>query len=624
MTCLTVGLAWGLVDGLAAWERSLLQLPVGQGLALVGLGAASGAVLGVVSAAPCAAWSRLRGPLQAGSMSLAAITVVTAVARLVREPVLGRVVQPLPGGVPTALAVSLLAGAIPLALLVWLTPTRPRAAIQVWKGWAVILVLVTWFTPRPGRPGPPPAASDEGRPSVVLVTLDTTRADHIGALGAAGDPTPNLDALASEGALFTRAYAQIPVTGPSHASILSGVDPWTHETLANGVALPEEVEVLPQRLHAEGYRTAGFVSAFVLDGAFGFDRGFMVYDDEFLRPRGISALSPVRVYEQLRVRLGAVSEVERRADATVDAALAWADAAGADEPFFLWVHLFDPHGPYAPPPPYDRRYYDGDPRDPAHDTMASVGEVAAYMRPSLEGITDVAWPLAQYRGEVSFADAELGRLVDGLRTRGMLDDAVIVVVADHGESLTEHDYYFNHGAHLYEPSLRVPLVVVGPGVPAGARVDELVEVVDVAPTVLELLALPPTAELSGRSLLPVVRGESAGERVARSICFDRASNQATGSFMRYRRIGLRGQTFSFIYREEGAEELYNLVDDPQERVDLAARAEQGFLVQELTARAEELLAAVGQGAVDRAAGDLGPGVQQRLEALGYVEEGDDR
>lgn len=623
-TGLTVGLAWGLVDGVSAWERSALLLRLGPGLLVIACGMGAGGLLGVVSALPCLAWSRLRGPLQAGSMALAAITVVTALARLVREPVLGRDVQLLPGGVLTAVVVSLLAGLVPLILLTVLTPGRMRAALTAWKVWAIALVLVTWFMPRPARPGPPDPPTAPDRPPVVLVTLDTFRADHVGALGAGGDPTPNLDTLAAGGALFSRAYAQIPVTGPSHASILSGIDPWSHETLANGVAMPESVEMLPQRLHAEGYRTAGFVSAFVLDGVFGFDRGFQIYDDEFLRPRGLSGLSLARVFEQLRIRVSEVADVERHAGATVDAALDWAATVQPGEPYFLWVHLFDPHGPYAPPPPFDTRYYDGDPRDPAHTSMAQVGEVAPYLRPSLEGITDLAWPLAQYRGEIAYTDQQLGRLLDGLRERRLLDGAVVIVVADHGESLTEHDYWFNHGAQLYDPSLRVPLVLVAPGVAPGTRVDGIVENVDITPTVLDLVGLEVPREMAGRSLLPAVAGDAASGRTARSICFDRETNRATGEFMRYRKIGLRANTFSFIYREQGPEELYNLVNDPAERVDLSARADQGFLVQGLTERAEDLLARVGRGAADRAAGELGPGIQDRLEALGYVEEDEDR
>ncbi len=622
-TGLTVGLAWGLVDGVAAWEHSSLLLGPGAGLQLVACGMGAGALLGLLAALPGAAWPRLRAPLPSGSLALALLTAVTALARLVREPVLGREVQPLPGGVPTAVAASLLLGAVPLVAVLASRAARPRIALTVWKLWAVAVVAALWLLPRVERVGSPPPPAPHA-PPVVLVTLDTFRADHVGALGAEGDPTPHLDALAAEGALFTRAFAQIPVTGPSHASILSGVDPWTHETLANGVAMPPDVAVLPQRLHAVGYRTAGFVSAFVLDGAFGFDRGFQVFDDEFVRPRGISALSPLRVVEQVRVRVSSVSDVERRGGETVDAALAWADTVEAGEPYFLWVHLFDPHGPYAPPPPYDTRYYEGDPRDPVHDSMEQVGEIAPYLRPSLEGVTDVRWPLAQYRGEIAYTDAELGRLLDGLRQRGLLEGAVIVVVADHGESLTEHDYWFNHGAQLYAPSLHVPLVLVAPEVPAGTRVEAVVENVDIAPTVLALAGLEVPGELSGESLLPAVDGAVEEGRVARSICFDRESNRATGAFMRYRKIGLRSAAFSFIYREEGPEELYNLGVDPLERDDLAARAEQGFLVQGLTERAEELLARVGLGAVDRAAGELGPGIEDRLRALGYVEEQDPR
>ena len=620
--CLALGVVWGVVDALACWERSVLFLAPRQILWLLLLGGGLGALLGTLPGLLAGVAPRLRGPLASGALTLSLITVVLGLSRFVREPVIGRDVLPLPGGLPVALAVTALLALVPLVATAWLERRREATAVLLWKLWAVTLILVTWFTPLSHGPKRPSPGGGSGAPNLLLVTLDTFRADHVGALGAHGDPTPNLDRLASRGVLYERAFAQIPVTGPSHASIMSGVYPWTHETLANGVAMPEHVPVLSEALGGEGYRTAAFVSSFVLDGVFGYGRGFQVYDDALQTPKGLHELSVMRVWEQLRVRFGSISDLERRGDQTVDEALAWMMTTDNEEPFFLWVHLFDAHGPYEPPAPFDTRFYSGDPRDPAVNTMDQATGVASYLQPSLAGITDLDWPLAQYRGEVAFCDAQLGRLLAGLEAAGHGDDTVFVVVGDHGESLTEHDYYFNHGAKLYEPSTRVPLVIVAAGrLPAGKRSPDVVENIDLMPTILDLLGLDVPDDLPGTNL---AHRETAGEGErgdqAITVTYDRALNRSEGETMRYRMIGIRTSRFSFVYHEKGPQEFYNLVEDSQELTNLASRADHGYVVQELVAKAEEILESAGTGAFERSAGALGAGTEERLRALGYVED----
>jgi len=617
-TSVVVGAVWGMIDALGAWDRTVLFLRADQVAVLLAVGIAAGSALGLAAGLASGIVPRLRAPLTSGAVTLSALSLVASLARLVREPVLGRDVQILPGGVYSAVGVSILVASLPLVAVVVADRRRPPAAVALWKAWALVLVLVTWFTPWGSRSGARADAPADA-PNLLLVTLDTFRADHMGALGATDDPTPRMDALASQGALFTRAYSQIPITGPSHMSILSGTYPWTHETLANGVAVPADVPVLPVILGESGYRTAAFVSAFVLDGAFGYGRGFDVYDDALMRPKGVFELSGLRVYDQLRVRFGDLSDVERRGDVTVDDALGWLDTVDPDRPFFLWVHRFDPHGPYAPPAPYDSMYYEGDPRDPSVDTMSEATDIAEYLAPSLQGITDIQWPVSQYKGEVTFTDAQLGRLLDGVADRGLDEDTVIVVVADHGESLTEHEYYFNHGAHLYDPSMHVPLFIVAPdSVRPDTTVDKVVENIDLLPTILELLYQPIPADLPGQSLVPLMQGDDVGDGQALTICFDREANRAKRAFMRYRRLGIRRANLSFIYREEGPEEIYDLGRDPGENENLAKLANQGFLVQDLAATAEELLESAGTGAFERS--ELSAGTEERLKSLGYIED----
>ena len=215
--------------------------------------------------------------------------------------------------------------------------------------------------------------------------------------------------------------------------------------------------------------------------------------------------------------------LERRGEHTVDRALSWRRGVG-DGPVFTWVHLFDPHGPYEPDPPWDTAYYQGDPRDPSHTSMTQVHGVPDYMLPSMEGITDVAWVKAQYAGEVSQVDQAIGRLLEELPGA---DEAVVMVVGDHGESLGEHGVWFHHGGDLQTPELVTPMMVRYPaGVPEGAVVPGPVELTDVAATLAELsgVAVPPGGE--GMSLVSAVHSGQSPRSWARGLCLDRPANLA--------------------------------------------------------------------------------------------------
>ncbi|MFH1463862.1 MAG: sulfatase-like hydrolase/transferase [Pseudomonadota bacterium] len=286
-------------------------------------------------------------------------------------------------------------------------------------------------------PAPPPPPSP-ARPSVVLVTLDTTRADRLGCYGYAAAETPNLDALAARGARFSRAYAAIPLTIPSHGSLFTGLWPPHHGVRDNGDArLDPEATTLAERLQAAGWRTGAATSAFVTQAHWGFGQGFDRYDDDL----GVAS-------DQLSWRS------ERPAGEVIEAALAQLD----DRVTFLWVHLFEPHAPYQPPEPFRTRH-EGRP----------------------------------YDGEIAAADAALGRLLQRLPV-----DALVVVAGDHGEGLGEGGEQ-NHGLLLGDATLRVPLILAGPGV-APQVIDTPVSLVDVLPTLLGLLDLPPEPGLDGTDL----------------------------------------------------------------------------------------------------------------------------
>ncbi|MFI5165326.1 MAG: sulfatase-like hydrolase/transferase [Thermoanaerobaculales bacterium] len=289
--------------------------------------------------------------------------------------------------------------------------------------------------------------------NLLLVTLDTVRADHLGVYGCREAQTPNLDRLASEGVRFRDAESPVPLTLPAHACILSGLLPLHHGLHQNGFGrFPETVATLATRLSTAGYGTAAFIGAFVLDRRFGLSRGFDLYDDDVRRdPNGPPAL-----------------EAERPAREVVDRAVAWLATAG-DRPFFAWVHLYDAHAPYNPPEPFHTRFAD-----------------------------------RLYDGEIAEDDAELGRLLGELDHRGWAKRTVVAVVGDHGEALGEHGE-LTHGLLIYEASLHVPVLLRAPGfLPAGWVVDTPVSLADLAPTLAALLGRPlvttPDRPLDGHDL----------------------------------------------------------------------------------------------------------------------------
>ena len=469
---------------------------------------------------------------------------------------------------------------------------------------------------------PPPAATralPAGAPNVLVVTLDTTRADRFGAFGNDKVQTRAFDGLAAGGALFTAASAVAPVTGPSHASMFSGRGPWDHGVLLNGVPLPAD-PLLAELLHDHGYATGAFVSAYVLDGENGFARGFETYDDDFGWLPGVSSLLPARALAMARRHAEPEMVLDRRGADTVDQALAWLDQhpGGA---WFLWVHLFDAHGPYTPPPPYDTLYYQGDKADPSNDSMKKVRNVAPYLRESIEGVTDLQYVLAQYDGEVSYDDAQLARLLAAVDTTNTL----VAVIADHGESLGEHDVWFNH-EDVYETSLHVPFALRWPGRVPVTRVESPVEGTDLAPTVLDLVGIPVPAGMTGKSVVPAMEG-GGGRATAHAMCFDRTANVAARKAgkidaPKYRTASVRGANSRYVATEVGGKSSYfDLSTDPLgvDNVEPEALATpEGFeLMTLLKASTTALFAG---DATTRSAIEVSDEEREKLKALGYMDD----
>jgi len=331
------------------------------------------------------------------------------------------------------------------------------------------------------------ACSESERPrSAVLITIDTLRADHVGSYrqaAATKSATPHIDALAGRGVLFERAAAPMGLTRPSHFSMLTSLYPREHGVLNNAIALPDDVRTLPEMLREADYRTAAFVSVVLLGPNSGAGQGFetLVHPT---KPR------------------------ERSAGSTVDGALEWISSLSNSEAFFLWVHLFDPHLPYAPPAEFRPAAAAG------QDTTVSLDWPEFISSASANGGDIPASVLSRarslYAAEVNYADRELGRLLEGLALHGRAADTVIVFTADHGEAFG-HGSYFEHADSLFDGTVAIPLIVAGDEpLVGGVRVSSQVSSVDIAPTLLTALSLPVPAGFSGSPLQErLVRGGEA-------------------------------------------------------------------------------------------------------------------
>jgi len=302
--------------------------------------------------------------------------------------------------------------------------------------------------------------------NVILITLDTTRADHLSCYDADHGPTPNLDALAAAGTLFERCISQVPLTLPAHTTILSGSYPAFHQVRDNGsFVVPEELELLSETLRRRGFATSAFISAYVLHRKWGLNRGWDYYGDSFR----FSKLKTV-----------SLSTIQKLAGAVLPEAEAWLEKNGKQR-FFSWIHLYDPHSPYTPPEPFASLYRSN-----------------------------------PYQGEIAYMDAELGKFFSFLKARGLWDNTLIIAAGDHGEMLGEHGEDA-HGLFIYEAAVHVPLIVHSPWPLPARRVATTVELVDIVPTILEALGMDPAKTQQGKSLLPLAFGDKK-EGFGQAMC----------------------------------------------------------------------------------------------------------
>jgi choline-sulfatase len=408
-----------------------------------------------------------------------------------------------------------------------------------------------------GWPEKPP------RPDVFLITIDTLRSDHVHCYGYEGIQTPALDQLARQGIRFTHAFTPSPITNASHASILTGLLPSSHGVSDFGVPLAADHSTLAEVLHRQGYRTAAFIGSVILDSktlAPGFDRGFEFYDN-----------FPEKT--ETKSRWG---RIERRGVDVAARAETWLN--GHAHPYFVWVHLYDPHDPYEPPPPYSDTYKDH-----------------------------------LYDGEIAYADSALGHFLDYLEKQNWYEEALIMVVGDHGEGLGEHGED-THGIFLYDSTTHVPLIMKLPGEQEAGRVaDEQVRTTDIMPTVLELLGIAAPAGLDGTSLRPSITGSERGPRIA----FGETDYPLHFGWAPLRSV--RNEGFKFI--EAPRPELYDLSSDPGELrnryVPWDSRTQQlRKMLRELSAKSPP--------AGKPSPASVASGTVEELRALGYLGPADAR
>ena len=458
-------------------------------------------------------------------------------------------------------------------------PAIRTRALLVLSFLAVAVGLAVFLLPRPAENGigdEAREAADSATPqrhrtvardarSVLLVTLDTTRPDHLQPYGADDVATPVLQQLADRGVLFEQAWSVAPITLVAHTSILSGLYPFEHGVRNNGTQyVSEEITTLPEILGEAGYRTAAFVSAAVLERRYGLGQGFGSYDDDLSNRRN---LSPRMV-------------ADRPAEATVDAATAWLDQLDDDERFFTWVHFYDPHAGYSPPAPY---------RDDYRERL--------------------------YDGEIAYMDAQLGRLLQHPRLLGADSDKapIVLVIGDHGESLGEHGER-THAILAYDSTLHVPWIAYIPGGPSGLRVSQPVGQVDLAPTVLSLLGMKEEdglPKMSGRDLTPILEGDAPNINHA----------YYSETYLPFYTYGwaklkvLHKGRWKFI--DAPTPELYDRGRDPLELTDLHARHTD--IAHDMRRDLEEWLA---DHDVDREAGlPLDEEALDKLRSLGYLSVG---
>jgi arylsulfatase A-like enzyme len=430
------------------------------------------------------------------------------------------------------------------------------------------------------------------RPNILLLTIDTLRADHLGAYGYDRSTSPNLDAFAKESVLFENAFSVSSWTLPAHASLLTGLFPAEHGVVTDISALPVSSETLAEIMSGNGYETFAAVSHVYLTERYGFEQGFDRFDD----------------------RLSAASAHKPVAAGIVDRTIDWLAGRESERPFFAWLHIFDPHWDYAPPSPYDKMFdphYDGSMKGDFHSLSSYFKAAKGYDTPPHFPERDFEHVVALYDGEIAYVDAEVGRLFEHLKSRGVWDETMIAVVSDHGEEFMEHGSLEGHQWTLYDEVVRVPLMLRIPGGRfSGEVVRTPVSTVGLAGTVLDYAGIPQSRPR--RSLAAVIESSGGDRPPVPPLLADLTIRREK------RLTAIRDGDFKLLRGAEGEVELYRVSVDPGETSDLSA--ERPVDVERLSKRLDEVLESLAPlPDAGREREVLDPAAIHRLRATGYMD-----
>jgi arylsulfatase A-like enzyme len=475
------------------------------------------------------------------------------------------------------------------------------------------------------------------RPNVLLISLDTLRADHVGSYGYRLATTPALDALAAKGVRFADVTVPTPKTWPAVATLLTGASPRTTGVRLQNRQLRDDLPVLAEVFAAAGYRTAGIVTNFNLLARFGFGRGFETYVEAWdeawgnLHPGQPLPEDPKEKLGML-FSLGGMDALFQATDAKLvtDRALEWLQPeGGSEQPFFLWLHYMDPHGPYDPPPAYSK-LFDGQ----YPEELVPVDELRSPHLHTPKGsrtpVNDLGFYKARYDREIRSMDDQLARLFQHLEQTGLAPNTLVVVTADHGEALGTHGYYFEHGLQPYQECASVPLIVSRTGtLPAGLTVEAPVGLIDLPPTVLELAGLPIPETFEGQSLATLARGDR-GATAPANVFMESGDDRFVERPMQ---LSVRQGPWKLVLVSDAASrkqltgstlELYDLASDPDELLNRAADPERAAIVGKLLHELRTWDAAhpVGEQMSQEEFEDgLDPNLRRALEEMGYLGGG---
>ncbi|MFO8058069.1 MAG: sulfatase [bacterium] len=427
----------------------------------------------------------------------------------------------------------------------------------------LVAVIVCPFTKR-GQSASPK--------NVIFITVDTLRADRLGCYGYKHDTSPHIDEFVKKGVVFDDATCNIPLTTPSFASLFTSRYPHQVGSIRNGIPMVDGVKPLASMFKENGYYTAAILSNWPLKAHLSnLQQGFDLYEDSFEQKRYLFIND------------------ERDAETVSDLALKWLDKK-PDEPFFAWIHYSDPHAPYV----RHKKFLF------SHDYTDS----------------------ANYDSEVAYTDHHIGRLIDKIEEMDLLDRSLIIFTADHGESLGEHNYT-GHGRKVYQPGMHIPLAVMGPGIPAGKREDSLVELLDLAPTVLAYAGMEPAEDMLGTNLLPCIRGEKECPR-DRTVFYETFAGAAPNiegadKFLtKPIYVGLRHDNIKLMYRVRYSKwERYDIKKDPDEENNLVDVGDPDFQKE-----SDRLMEWYGKWEGDAVVGETGAMTEEdrkKFEALGYID-----